>query len=504
MRIKLIVLVFILMLGGLQAQVNGELQHVDGKMVLHVWGTHYQRGYAQGYLFSNRVLSMMHDYFYVSVCGNSSTAYNYLLNYYNARFTVADKYVSEATGIMDGVAAAGNSLYHSGLQRDLNTTDLLMINAIVDLSPVRGDYFGRDEYELGCSSISSWGSSTLNDPVLQGALIHTRLLDWTIHNSLIANHALIVHHPSEAGEQKWMSFSYPGLIGALSGVTEVHSAAFLNMGNSHGGSNFMGMRHVLLTLRDALEMADYNDDGFHDIDDMHDALSGNRFRAGTIIHAMWDQSSGSDPTVFEVNNYGVWTRTQYEMSGLPQDHLAATNHFRVMIEPAACYRYTNLINSLTADSLMTIGRQWNMLSAAAGVPFNIMGIQFIPSLGQVSWSGSTAASPAHLINPIQLGTPELFGYTPSSATDPLIPALSPLRLYPNPISRGETLKLQSGSAIRKVAIYNQRGQLLFSRDNVPEDLSLHLDEVLSRSGIYFVKASYRDGRENTAKLLWMR
>lgn len=266
----------------------------------------------------------------------------------------------------------------------------------------------------------------------------------------------------------------------------------------------MGMRHVLLSIRDALEMADYNGDGYHNRDDLNAALSDGRFRAGTIIHGMWDQASECEPTVFEVNNYGVWTRTQHEMSGLPQDHLAATNHFRVMIAPAACYRYTNLINALTVDSLMTVGRQWTMLSSAAGVPTNIMGIQFIPSLGQISWAGSTTINPAHLNQPVQLSSSDLFSYTPVSVSDPVTPAVMPLRLYPNPLSRGETLKLQSGDGIRRVSIYNQRGQLLFNRDGAPQDWSLRMDDVLPSSGIYLLKATYRDGRENTAKLLWMR
>ena len=48
---QLLLILFALALP-LAAQVNGNLQYIGDKAILQVWGDHYQRGYAQGYLFA--------------------------------------------------------------------------------------------------------------------------------------------------------------------------------------------------------------------------------------------------------------------------------------------------------------------------------------------------------------------------------------------------------------------------------------------------------------------
>ncbi|MEF3694565.1 MAG: FlgD immunoglobulin-like domain containing protein [Candidatus Cloacimonadota bacterium] len=481
----------------LGAQVNGVLSEVEGKTILKVWGDHYERGYAQGYLMAGRILTIMDDYFYHSICGNSSQTYNYILNYYNARFVVEGPYQMEATGVMEGIAASGNSLWHNGLNRNLNATDLLMINAIVDLSPLRNDLMGTDDLVLGCSSLSSWGQATQDDPVLQGALIHTRLLDWTPHSALIANPVLIVHFPTEENEQPWASFTYPGLLGALSAINIQDNAAFLNMGNTHGGSNFTGMKHVLLAIREGLEKVDYNGDSSHNMEDLQDLLEASTFRAGTIIHSIWDQDPGQEPVVFECNNYGTWTRTQHEESGLPTDHLAATNHFRLMIEPTACYRYTNLINALAADSLLSLAEHRPLLTTAAGVSTNLMAIQFIPSLNQVTWSTATSTSPGYQNPEVLLNTEQIFTFPTSNHDPSLIPGIS-LSSFPNPMQDGGSILIKlEEEANPALEIYNLRGQLI--RSFHPGALSRGTHQINwdgrdqsgkpAASGIYLLKLS---------------
>ena len=481
----------------LGAQVNGVLTEVEGKTILKVWGDHYERGYAQGSLLGSRLLNIMDEYFYHSVCGNSSQTYNYILNYYNARFVVNTSYTTEATGVMEGIAAAGNSLWHNGLNRNLNATDLLLVNAIVDLSPLRNDIMDGEDLELGCSSLSSWGDATLDDPVLQGSLIHTRMLDWSPHATLVANPLLVVHFPSETTEQAWASFTYPGLLGALSAINFHGSAAFLNMGNSHGGSNFAGMNPILLTIREALEKQDYNGDNLFNRQDMQDALTGNVFRAGTIIHTIWDQNPGEEPVVFECNNYGTWARTQNDVSGLPHDHLGATNHFRLMIDPAYCYRYANLITALAADSLLTIAEHRPLLSTAAGVGTNLMTIQFIPITGQVSWSTATPENPAYLEAETILNTSQIFTFPTSNQDSQLSPGLS-LSSYPNPMRNGGSILLKlEENANPLLEIYNLRGQLIRSfRPGIMErgDHEISWDGrdqngQPTASGIYLLKLS---------------
>src|SRR4030042_4379008 len=43
-------------------QVKGELTFIDGKRVLRVWGTHYEMGYAHGYLLAAEIVDMLEEY----------------------------------------------------------------------------------------------------------------------------------------------------------------------------------------------------------------------------------------------------------------------------------------------------------------------------------------------------------------------------------------------------------------------------------------------------------
>ena len=43
-------------------QVKGELTSIEGKPVLRVWGTHYEMGYAHGYLLAPEIVAMLEDY----------------------------------------------------------------------------------------------------------------------------------------------------------------------------------------------------------------------------------------------------------------------------------------------------------------------------------------------------------------------------------------------------------------------------------------------------------
>ena len=75
---KIITLLFIIIILSVCciAQVNGIVQDIDGKKVLIIWGTHYERGYAHGYLLGNEIVTIINDYIIDYVCFGSAVAYN--------------------------------------------------------------------------------------------------------------------------------------------------------------------------------------------------------------------------------------------------------------------------------------------------------------------------------------------------------------------------------------------------------------------------------------------
>ncbi|MCK4312369.1 MAG: hypothetical protein KAW88_06515, partial [Candidatus Cloacimonetes bacterium] len=249
--------------------VNGDTLTVDGKKILKVWGTHYERGYATGYLLGDRIKSLSENYFISYFFFNNAVLYESTRTYYLNNFEVEDKYQNEAQGIIDGMIYAGIDLYSNTLQRDIDENDILLSNAIIDLLAL--DELQRDD-ESWCSSLSSWGESTILDPELNGDLVITRNMDWTPHNELLENHLLVVHFPIEENETNWLAFTFPGLFGALSALNEDGLCAFMNMGNNNYHPNLNTFHPIFLSIRNGIETYDYNGDMEINPSDVVDAI----------------------------------------------------------------------------------------------------------------------------------------------------------------------------------------------------------------------------------------
>jgi hypothetical protein len=285
MKLKLmfIFLAASLVLAPLAAQCNGELTSVGDKYILQVWGSHYERGYAQGYLLAPRIMQVFSSYFFPYVAANSVGRYNNMLDYYfnyyetGAGFLsvsgrTGGRYDCQRTKLVSWAPAARP-------ERGRHAAG----NAIVDIPYATN----LRDLDLACSSLSSYAEATLDDPELQGSLVITRLLDWTRNSNLINNPLLVVHHPSEPYEVKWMSFTYPGLIGALSALNQYGHASFLNMGNIHASTETNGLDSELLSVRKAIEIMNFNQDQLYNADDPWAAISGDPHSSATIIHNVW-------------------------------------------------------------------------------------------------------------------------------------------------------------------------------------------------------------------------
>lgn len=387
------------------AQVNGHVQVIDGKPILTVWGTHAERGYAAGYLKGAEGKEMFDDYIVGYCCGGSALAYFVMRLHYTGNYQVDAKYQAEADAVIQGMSDAGVSLYNSTLGRNINATDMLIANSIVDLSTL------ASARPFACSSMSSWGGSTIADPFLDGHLVVTRLLDWTKHPTLTANPLLTVHFPSEADEQPWISIGYAGLFGALSAISESGVSAFLNMGNNESSTGGAPYHPILLSVRNGIEGADYDSSGRHEPPDVVAAISDRARNIDTIVHVTRDEGAGSRPIVIESNNEaGVAVRDRSDNTAVPGDNLVATNHFRSLYPPVYCYRYSGIVDSLTASTDMSCERSWSVMSGAAGTfGSNIQVIQYVESEGLLLWSMDTNSQPAYMQPPTVLSVWDLFG-----------------------------------------------------------------------------------------------
>jgi len=499
MKLKafLFLLISIFLVSGVYAQCNGILTTNGNKLILHVWGTHYERGYAQGYLLADRFVALFTNYFFMAVASNSASRYNMLTNYYSTHFETDPRFLSEAQGMVAGLTDSGQSLWHAPLGRNLGLEDILLVNAVVDMIYAQG----ITPIELGCSELSSWGSATQNDPDLQGALVVTRLLDWTGNSTLKNNALLTVHHPAESDEVKWISFGYPGLFGALSGINDHGQAAFLNIGNYHTSVETFNLDPILLSTRKGLERIDYDQNGSFDAGDTYASIFGDQHIAGTLIHSVSSTPLETIVQVIENNNSGTARRfTGDAYSGIAGSNLASTNHFRVLYDPVACTRYSRIRDSLQVSDTMSAARQWTLMGGAGGVPQNMMAIQYIPQTGAILWSVASQTSPAYTQPPLALDTDELF-IQPVSSNDDLAPTpVFRLTTYPNPLLSGSTLKVSSETPLTRISVYNLRGQLIKSME--PSATLLEMDTAdMTLPGIYYLKATDAKGRSLIRKLV---
>jgi len=487
------------------SQVNGSLQVFGSKRVLHVWGSHHDRGYAHGYLLPTAITTVFNDYIFQSVTMSNPNFYNTLRNFYMSNFNLEDKYLQEATAIISGITDGGGNIYHNGLARNLDAYDLLFANAIVDISVYRNAVTGDDSLQLGCASLSSWGVSTVADTTLAGRLVVTRMLDWNQNSALIANPLVIVNHPSEPDEVKWISFTYPGLIGALSAISENGTSAFLNMGNVSSYNNLNGLHPILFSIRNAIESPDYNLDGISSPLDVFNAIAEWNHMAGTIIHAVSDNQDTVNGIIVENNNLlpAVY-RTQNQNGNLPAGHLAATNHFRWLYNPVCCDRYVHIADSLFSDPEMSPKRQLSVMSGATGMSHNMMQIQYVPASGSIRWLTATTQQPAFSTSAFVLDANELFDF-PVPVSDDYLPSPSGLlSIFPNPLNDGQDLDLKSDHPISDIALFNLRGQKVVHYTTTQPVVSFFIPaselHALAR-GIYLLRVRDSKGYTQTRKLM---
>ncbi|MCD4818632.1 MAG: T9SS type A sorting domain-containing protein [Candidatus Cloacimonetes bacterium] len=450
----LFILLITLFLPVFGQEVNGELLQEEHYKILKVWGNHNERGFAQGFLLGENIKTLAEDYFLGYVFQNNAYYYNYTRDYFEQNFVIDTNYISEAQGIVQGMITAGINIYSTTLQRDLDHIDLLLSSSITDISALG---MLNPQLRLGCSSISSWDESTEDDPDLNGNIIITRNMDWTAHQALLENHLLLVHFPSEDNEIPWLSFTFPGFMGALSGINNQHLSAFKNVGNVNTHPNQGPYHPILLTVRSGIESIDYNNDGETNNDDILAAIEDKERLASSLIHCVSDENA----QIVECNNQnGVMVRNLDDNDEAPQingKNLVVTNHFRKLYSPVYCYRYEGFADSLVDNSFMTINRSWKIASAAGGIAGNIHKIQYIPSLESIKWAVAEIGSPAYLCDSYQFSLTDLFLYTQSDQHN--LNVSHNIRAFPNPVKDVLNIKYYSkANSQTTLEIFNVKGQ----------------------------------------------
>jgi len=460
--------------------------------MLRLFLNDYENGFNYGFLLGDKIVNLFENYVINSTFGGSY-GYAQARQIFDEKFIVDDKYIEISQGMIEGIKAAEVSLYSPTLDDTLTYKDVLIANSIPDFTAFSKSWNNKGP---GCSDIASFGEATMDDPELEGETVISRNLDWDNDPILIENSLLILWAGGGADRQMWISFGFAGMIGALSGVNESGIATFQNMGNHYMSPSGTSFYPVNLAQRNGLEMEDYNNDGLCTPRDVTDAVRAHNVASTYIINTAGPSWLDHPAEILEIHNaIGEAVRTVDDNIGDFGDNLVSTNHFRKLMPPAYCYRYSRISDSLELSNQMTVYRNWNVLQTA-GVSTNLQTIQFIPHERVFRFSFAEIGTPAYLIEPTEVFMDTLKP-TVGIAENTIIDHIK-LSVYPNPCTRNNSINIETDFDVPAhftCTVSDYKGRILkdFGSNFFDgEVLNLSWNTTRVANGIYFVNINFKN------------
>ncbi len=479
MKKNLLLLGFLILMSvNMKAQPVKGLIYADTTdvLVVKVWGTHQERGYALGYLTGDRITDIIMNYTKPAFGTYYSAARNILLQ--GNDLLIPDEYKNEAQSIINGMNAAGFN------PNNLDQTDILVGNAMLDLSNLLSLKSG-----LNCSELMSWNDATIGTD-LEGKSVISRHLDWNYSPVLNRNHIITIHFPAESTESKWLLIGFSGMMSILSGFNP-EFGAFQNMMSDYaaGGQHSRHYMPIWFALRKAIESADYNGDGARNVQDVRSVLAdcssgfADGFLVSTIasnnqtdsLVAMVAELTPSAPThTFRYNSYP---------DSIPDDNLYVANsqiarnnamHF--------CSRYNSIRNHIGDGTVISLDSNWNLMRDYSHQTINTQLMQFAPEMDYLRISVYRDGHPAYQNDPVVFNLNDLFDNPVTGIPDREV--FSTIQCHPNPVQG--TLFFNAGNQLPvRIEVFDLAGRI------VPGTIKIlnnpQLDVSALNPGLYFIR-----------------
>jgi hypothetical protein len=353
----------------------GRYEERDGLRVLTLWGEPRERGFAHGWLLAEPILEGL-GFDLEHALAPLIPRYEALVTKLvvpNFQFTATEE--EELQGILAGVTArlGAERLRLEPLGRAVDLTDLKALNTF-------GDWAA-----LGCSSLALWGRHTADGRPLVG-----RNFDFPAFDLLIGRQVVVVRAP-RAEEAGSVSITYPGSIGALTGLSASGLFAAIHDVRVRPPLTHVLRKNVprLLAIRRLLEGA--KGEGALDAAEgmlrSWPTLYGNNL----MLVAPGAPEGAAPAAVFEYDNRGELGRgvtrrdpraeslAAYGDLATDVFCLACTNHFRAREDPPReagaevlppCWRFGELCGAAAGEGKTSV----------AGL-FEAMGRAALPALG---------------------------------------------------------------------------------------------------------------------------
>ncbi len=361
-------------------------QQVSGKIIsdknnitiIKLWGTHQERGFAYGYLIGDKITDIYNNYIKHIFGPSLPVAKSIILQAKDIK--IDSIYKIEAKAIIAGMDSSGTN------NAGIDYLDILASNSLLDLSKLIR--LKNKNIKLGCSSLLSWGASTMGTDLDMESVI-SRFVDWKPYPPITNNQVMVIHIPSEADEQPWLLIGFAGQMSVLSGSNKSGISAFQHQLCDFKENPRFNMKYepIWFALRKGLEKNDFNNDGYFNTNDIRDALSANKngYADGYIVSVLAPSSAVDDSLIALIAELApqkpfLTFRNNSYNDNTPLDNLYTANYeIKRNNHHHYCWRYNAVNNALKNGTNISINKNWKIMrdnSHQKGI--NIQFMQVIP------------------------------------------------------------------------------------------------------------------------------
>ena len=392
----------------LSAQVvNGVIVSDSNNVtVVKLWGTSQERGFAYGYLMGDEI-AIGAEQWIIPWYGNDYELARALIEE-GTKIKIDSVYREEAKAVIEGMDAAGfNSAGY----------DYLDILAGTIWQDVGSNWpFSKKKDRMNCSAFMNWNDATAGTD-LNGCSVISHHLDWWfIPESCFNRGSIIVHIPSEEGQQPWLMVDFAGYIAPGSCCNASGYCIATDGLNVTGGPDTsLSYTPYRFMIRKVLETSDYNQDGEYNMLDIREAISDqeNGYISGSIFSILGPSTAIHDSLIALIAEVApeepfITFRTNSYEDMMPGDNLYAANN------PIArnnlhyyCPHYLAMVDTIGDGTNISSEANWEMMRVHSnGGNGNLVFMQFIPEWNQLKLSFCQKINDT--IYPAYLGEPSVF------------------------------------------------------------------------------------------------
>lgn len=467
-------------------EVNGEITFSNDQLqVIKVWGTHQERGYAQGFLLAENMIDIFENYIIPEFGSYYDIARDFVAG--SDHLAVDSIYIYEAISLANGINDANIS------ETQFDYLDVLVANLFLDLP----NFFGKKlNFYTGCSSFMSWGEATL-DTDLNGKSVITRHNDYYPDQVILRNQVIVVHFPDEPNTQSWLLIGFAGQISVGSGINSSGMAVMINtLADCNAPAQFnQAYNSISFSLRKALETYDYNNDGSNNVLDINEIILDNSagYSDSWIITGIAPSIEMNDEhiaTVIEISPESptVTIRNTDYQDQIPGKSLYAANSSIARNDLLMfCPRYNAVKNNMGDGTHIDTQTHWDIMkSYSCQYSSNLHFIQYVPENNFLKFAYYTLGGlPACDENntPLEFDTQDLFD----------MPVIGEnvregkIEIFPNPSSDKLYIKIPECNISDKLKIYDVYGRFVH-KQTVNSGINIVNTKTLSK-GIYIIKLS---------------